>query len=115
MIRGSFMPRATSPPSMPATSSTPKRSGKLISKGTVGRNPRFMDKVEWHEPALGIGLEQKFLPEHDCPRLRFRRHAVSAADAGVHGAAEDRGGAGGILGVGKWRGARDRVRSDPGL
>src|ERR1700704_1503091 len=108
MMRGSFTLLAISPPSMPATSRTPNRSGKLSSKGSDGRKPRFMDKVEWREPALGIDREQKFLPEHHCPRLRLRRHALAAADAGIHRAAEDRRAAGAVLGDGERRGAQHR-------
>src|SRR5260221_11419504 len=110
MMRGSFTLLAISPPSMPETSSTPNSSGKLSSNGSVGRKPRFMDKVEWREPALGIGREQKFLPGHHRARLRLRRHALAAADAGAHGAAEDRRGARAILGDGESRGERHRDR-----
>src|SRR5258705_13188300 len=115
MMRGSLTVRAISPPTMPATSSTPNISGKLSCRGSDGRKPRFMDKVECREPALGIDREQKFLPEHHRARLRLRRHAVAAADAGVHGAAEDRRAARARLGEGERRAARHRERPEPAL
>src|SRR4051794_32573063 len=60
MMRGSFTLRAISPPTMPARSSTPKRSAKLISRGRLGRNARFMDKVEWRNPLWAGAVSKSF-------------------------------------------------------
>ena len=56
-----------------------------------------------------------FLPERHRAGLRLRRHALAPADAGVHGASQDRRRPAEVLGDGEPRGARHRERPDAGL